>query len=277
MSLNKSVRLVLTLLIVGCTNDTGQPTAPAGPADPIRDANGAVIVTSIRQVRDSILLIHGIPAAITVQVLDSRNGEVRDRIVTWTSSDQSVVQVQGSGTCGLPEGRGCYRTFLYPGAAGMATITATVDGVSASASVRVLENPASGEGSIKVEFEVIEFLDNEYAPLVTVTAAKETAGLEVIAMTFRVPASGRPYSCIGSVKLIPGGTASMFREIYGDYQLTFSIQGGLGAFEAARVSVYTRDANDRLTVTEASAAVVQGTWPSTYTGGTPPNQWACSW
>lgn len=272
MRILKPAGLAFMILAAGCTAELRNPVGPDNPADPLQGPGAAGTVTSVRQARDSVFLIGGMSQTIAVYVLDSQLRGVSDRIVSWASSDETIVTIQPWGNCAPVAVAGCYRTSVSGLATGTATVTATVDGISSTARVRVVVNPSRGDGDIDVEFEVIEFLPNLYAPLVTVTEAHGRAGVEVIALSIMIPGRINSVDCQATVALRPGGTTSMFDEIYGDYQLVIN---GPRNSDEARVAVYTRDASARVSVTEVSGAIVPGGWPVTYTGGTPRNAWEC--
>jgi uncharacterized protein YjdB len=82
-------------------------------------------VTRVRIEPDSLVMRPGAVAELAAVALDGRGVALTGRAVAWVSSDTSVAKVAATGT-------------ITAVAAGSARVTATVDGVSGTAEVRVL-------------------------------------------------------------------------------------------------------------------------------------------
>jgi hypothetical protein len=223
------------------------------------------------------MFIPGITQSVAATVLDSRLNVVPDRFMTWTSSDDAVVRVVPNGNCAAVAQAGCYRNTIYAVGAGRATVTATVDGISGSLNVRVLAVTAEADG-ISVKFDVIEFGPNLYAPLIEVT---ETAGrndIEVIGVLIAIPGAAGGvlggWYCRGNALLPPLGSRALFREVYGDYQLTIS--GNPRTSNEAAATVHVQDRWGVIGAKRVTTVIRAGGLPSTYTGGVPDPIWDCN-
>jgi len=72
-----------------------------------------------------------------------------------------------------------------------------------------------------------------------------------------------------------GQSADLFREIYGDFELTFDRPGARATPGAASAVVYVRDGGGNVGKVTASGPVVPGGLPESYTGGTIEDPWSC--
>ena len=278
----KLAGLALLAGIVGCdpdstgpaTSNTGvqnqtPPPAPQAPAQPVTG--------SVTPGQSLVVLLPGTSRIILVKVLDAGGQPISGRLVTWSSDDTSVVKVAATGNCGAGASPGCYRTSVYAISPGTAHVTALVDGLSQSITVEV-PKVIAGPSGIAVSYQVIEFIPDVYAPLVNVTETAGALKVEIIAVLIAIPGIGGPtfggWFCAGSVALGPYGSADLFHEIYGDYQL--SISGGNRTSDIAQATVYVRRGDGAVVAQAVTGPVVQGGWPTTYTGGKPAVDWQCT-
>ena len=254
-------------LVSACAEDNPrllEPLVPQGPGP----------VAKVIHEQDSALTVAGIPVRLSVAVLDARDATLSDRFVTWSSSNEAVAIVAQVGNCGPTAQRGCYRTSVYGVSSGVAMITATVDGISASIPVRVVTQLPAAQG-VKIDFSLLELSANEYAPLITVIETTRARAIEVIALRIGFAGSSWFIDCRGSVFVAAGASEAMFNEIYGDYQLTVDPYA-IRTSNEAHAAVYMRDATTgAVEWVEAIGPISKGSYPTTYTGGNPKNQWNC--
>lgn len=124
----------LSLLALAIAAACADPTAPAGRTPP--DGPGTtpptdtvvtpprVAIAAVTLDGDRLTLDEGASARLVATARDSAGGAVVGRAVTWTSSDTTVAAVSSDGT-------------IVTRRSGIVTITATVEGRSASARVTV--------------------------------------------------------------------------------------------------------------------------------------------
>src|SRR5205823_6421499 len=96
---------------------TGQATITVGPPAP---------VATVTVVPGSATLTSGDNATFTAQLRDAAGNILRNRPVSWSTSDPSVISVSGSGTLALVQPRAVGSAFLRAtseGKTGQATIT----------------------------------------------------------------------------------------------------------------------------------------------------------
>ncbi|MFL5385889.1 MAG: Ig domain-containing protein [Longimicrobiaceae bacterium] len=95
-------------------------------------------VARVQVIPDSLVLAPGATGDFSAVAYDSADNVLTGRTVTWTSSDSVVATVGSTGTV----------TAASPGSA---RVTATVEGVSGSAGVRVLPPPPAKVARVEVE------------------------------------------------------------------------------------------------------------------------------
>jgi hypothetical protein len=200
---------------------------------------------------------------VWVNVLSTTGQPLTDRVVSWTSSNAVAVAVTAAGNCGPSNAKGCNRTSLYAVGDGTATITATVDGKSASITAYAYLDPPT-TNLVNVDFTIIDVDGNGFAPMVKVTLPSGSPDIDVVGLSFSMPGITSLSLCRAVRHVASGGSAEMFREVYGDYELLFS--GGKPTAPPA-ITVFVRDANGIVSKVVAVGKIVPGAMPTTYTGG----------
>lgn len=151
--------LLLTLLtgvLTACSGDSPAPTQPVPTA-----------VSRVRIAPDSAALVIGQTQSFTAQALTAAGDPVSGRTARWSSDKPAVATVDANG-------------LATAAGAGTARITATVDGVAASVSLRVRE-PAPARVSIAPDSAVVFIGQSQ-----TLTArAFDAAGAELGGRTVR--------------------------------------------------------------------------------------------
>jgi len=108
----------LTLFIAGCSGDSGTAPLPPGPEP----------VASVDVAPTNPALYAGRTAQLAATLKDRAGRALTDRTVVWSSSNSNAVSVTSAGVV---------TAQIF----GSATITATAEGVSGSATVSVLHDP----------------------------------------------------------------------------------------------------------------------------------------
>jgi hypothetical protein len=190
---------------------------------------------------------------------------------TWTTSDPAVVSVTASGL----------RASQVVGQrVGWSTITATIDGRSASLTIVVVPTPSAVSSLLVVEsFWMIEFEYPSapgrwfYAPQIRLREPGNASGAAVTGVDFDIPGFGGIPSCRTHVPVPAGTTIDLFQEVYGDFQYTI-VQPGGRAMGAVATAILTlgdgRGLAERVVVT---GPIVPGELPTTYSS---PTVWSCS-
>lgn len=148
------------------------------------------------------------------------------------------------------------------------------------ASEKSVANP-NAVGNILIEsFSVIEVQYPSapgrwyYAPLVTMKAPSTSNGGDVLSVAITIPDLGT-WECSATRRVAPGSTIELFREVYGDFELTFMHGDGHRIPTAvASIDVLVRE-NGGTARLNASAGVKEGDFPASYTGGRVDNPWTC--
>ena len=210
----------------------------------------------------SVVQIAGMHQTIWAKVLTKSGAILENAHVTWTSSNPQAVPVAANGNCG-PQAV-CNRTSINALDNGTATVTATVDGVSASLAVAAYVD-APETDAVNPEFSVIELgsdgQDWGYAPKLSLTSR---ADLSVVAMRYTIPNAATTSLCGASRHIAPGQKLELFPEIYGDYAL---VDGrGTRATGPASLTVFVQDSNGGVFKVITSGAILPGGKPTTYTG-----------
>ncbi|HEX7242628.1 MAG TPA: Ig-like domain-containing protein [Longimicrobiaceae bacterium] len=116
-----------------------QATGPGGSTLAVTaTASAPAPVAQVRIQPDSLVLAPGSTGAFAATALDAQGNVLAGRTVTWTTSNAGVASL----------GSGATVTAV---AQGTATITATVEGVAASAPVRVLPPPTAPVAQVRIE------------------------------------------------------------------------------------------------------------------------------
>ncbi|MET0397070.1 MAG: Ig-like domain-containing protein [Longimicrobiaceae bacterium] len=116
---------------------TLQVSGPGGMAVTVT-ATAAAPVARVRIQPDSLALVVGSTGAVSATALDAQGNELAGRTVTWTISNAGVAALGAGGV-------------VTAVAQGTATITATVEGITASIPVRVLPPPVVPVARVRIQ------------------------------------------------------------------------------------------------------------------------------
>ncbi len=209
------------------------------------------------QVRSPV--VHGIKLPLWTYP----NEGLDPRDISWSTSNPQVATASTSSRA----------PFVQTVDQGVATITASLGGLSVSKTVEVLRRPMPGASELAiVEFEMLEInypgSDGfAYAPLIRV---RETAGGVADILGFSVTLPGHstqaPAIC-GSVRLSGNETRDLIRESYGSYEIEFSTGGGGRFAGEARLAVNWRRPDGSHASATAVATIKPGLPPAPANGG----------
>lgn len=106
-----------------------------------------------------------------------------------------------------------------------------------------------------------------YAPQLVLAATGGSSAATVTAMLLSLPGFSALGSVCSSGTLVPAGqSAVMFGELYGDYEVSYTIDHPVAAGQATAIIIF-RDDIGRVDTLLAAGPVVSGSPPTTYTGG----------
>lgn len=201
---------------------------------------------------------------------------VTGRDVTWSSDDPSIASVTPAQEVG-PDGGFAWVEVL---GVGNVQLSAMVDGQTDSFDLVAIEGwPLSDR--VRVEsFRVIEYQVGarndwwSYAPEVVLNAEMLA---EILAIEFTLPGLGSTPRCWATRSLQFGAATRLFREIYGDFELTFDWPGRRATPGIATAVLDFVDAEGRPGRVLAEGPIEAGGYPATYTGGTITDPWECGW
>lgn len=268
------------VVIAGCGKDLSTPTdvtSTAAATDTEAVADTARITTSVK--------ISGLPAIGVIGqefLLQARlfPGDVPPGTpVTWVSSDATVATLREDGSSSSSG----WISMTIVGQ-GEATITVSTQGLADSRRLRAIpaDPPLSDELAVD-SFSVVELSYSDtaaadmhwhYAPLVVVSD-RTGAGVHVYAVRIDIPGIARPY-CRSIRDVGAGQSRELFREVYGDYELTFDRPGSRATPGDATVTVYFFDGSGNAGKAVATGPVEAGPpFRDTYTGGAITDPWSC--
>jgi uncharacterized protein YjdB len=118
--------VLLATLLASC--DRGSPVDPAVPPDPHPPVAPVAAFVQVLPSADTLVAL-GRQIRLTLEVKDSTGASLDGFTTVWSSSDSSVIGVDGEGTATAE-------------ATGSAQVTATVDGVQGHAELAVIQVPA---------------------------------------------------------------------------------------------------------------------------------------
>jgi hypothetical protein len=189
--------------------------------------------------------------------------------VTWTSSDPLTVSVRAESSVSWLAVATALRS-------GSVTLTATVGRAVGQIALSV-QPELSGTGATLaiLSFRIIEFQYPQlpdryfYAPDLRLAETSGTGAVDVVRMDFTIPGLPSPVPPIcTAIRVDPGSTADLFRELYGDYPISFDSPGHRATGDSARAVLHYTLGGGGIRQLLLAAPVVQGSLPTTYTGGT---------
>lgn len=267
-SIGKLARLVTSVI----TAAAALAACSDSPAGNLPAAQKPVAISSVSVSGGGSGLLIGMAREVVATVTDASGVRRSAKSLTWKSSSEDVASVVASGD-GMAS--------VFPMSEGVTTITATADGISGSVTFTVTPNP-NAVGNILIEsFSVVEVQYQSapgrwyYAPLVTMKAPATSNGGDVLNIAITIPDLGT-WECRATRRVAPGSTIELFREVYGDFELTIHHSDGHRIPPAiASVEVLVRENGDTARL-NASAGVKAGDFPASYTGGRVDNPWDCT-
>jgi len=276
------VLVAAPLLGSGCLDPTApdrpEPTQDlaSNPAPPTGSAAPPLEVTRVQ--------IRGLPRyaeiggryLVDVAARAADGTLVADPVVAWSSDDPSVASVTPAQDVG-PVGDFAWVEVV---SVGNVQLSAMVDGVTDAVDLVAIEGwPISDR--VRVEgFRVIEYQLGtrgdwwSYAPEVLLSSE---AGAEVISIEFTFPGLGSTPRCWATRSVQPGAVTRLFREIYGDFELTFDWPGQRATPGVVTAVLDFVDADGQPGRVLAEGPIEAGGYPATYTGGTITDPWECGW
>ncbi|MBA3671343.1 MAG: hypothetical protein H0W68_04900, partial [Gemmatimonadaceae bacterium] len=208
----------------------------------------------------TLLVDQEVPVVLTIR--DALGRPLSDTAVTWSSLSPQVIRVTSSGSL-VSRAKGL--------AAGVGTLSATVEGRSQSVVLTVLPLPPSSSAVLVVEsFSVVEFQypsqpgQWHYAPRVRVRESGGGGAVAVIGYDFIIPGLGRAPPCVTYRRVERGGTLELFREAYGDYDYTISQHSSRANGTPATALITIRDGDSAPTLLTVTGPIVSGSLPTTY-------------
>ena len=177
----------------------------------------------------------------------------------WSSSNPSVLTIDTRGSASAV-------------GVGQATISATMEGFSASHTISVIPAPSGTSAALVVEaFSMIEFHYPYfpdywfYAPQLRVHAATGRA-VTMLSVGFTIPGLGLIPSWECRVALRPTVSSELNGEVYGDWTFTISDRARATADDVTATIVFIDERGVVATQT-VHGRIVAGDLPDTYTGG----------
>lgn len=217
---------------------------------------------------------------LVAAVLHDGTGETwyAEGSVEWISSDPSVARVGLGPTY-----------FGGPGTAeleivgqGDVTVTVRAEGLSAAGQLMAMDEPPLSDRLVVDSFSVVElaYADSAqgeakwyYAP-VLLLRDRAGSGIDVFGVQFEIPGVGTSPYCTAR-RPIGAESVSLFRDVYGDYELTLDRPGYRATGEDATATLYFVDRDGKARKVLANGSVAPGSLPRTYTGGPLTDPWQC--
>jgi hypothetical protein len=198
------------------------------------------------------------------------------RLIVWGVSNETVATVEWF------DGGGPWSALLTFVGEGSTTITASLDGFTAGGELTAISDPPLSDALVIESFSMIEFAYADpsgpywhYAPQV-VLADQTGSGVDVIGVQFSIADWGDASYCAATRSVDSGASLELFREVHGDYELSFSKQGVRAGSGEATAAIYfvARDGTPGKAL--AVGPVTPGGFPTTYTGGVISDLWNCT-
>ena len=257
----------MAIFVLGCSDATSPPGNPGKAAVAPATTGITLQITAA-----STALVIGEEAVLLVVARDAMGKQLFNDPVVWSSSSPSTLEVTSPG----------YAVARIRGlSAGVATVSATVQGKSQTVLISVSDLPVpSGAVLVVDSFSVVEFqypsAPNNwyYAPLVRVRETGLGNALAVVGYDFIIPGFGPAPPCATYRPVGRGVTLDLFREVYGDYGYTLWNSGARAAGRVATALITVRDGSGPPTTLTVTGPIVSGSLPTTYTGGTV--EWRCN-
>lgn len=247
------------LLCTGCESSATHPSS---------DAVARISIgSSVRlvQVGDSL--------DISAVALSADGRVVNGLTVMWTTSDSAVVILRDRTDQGVE---------LVAHRGGVATVTATNGGHSASTTVEVSQLTTPDSAVIVESFDIVQYLcANDglwcYTPELRLTGAAGKGGGYLTKVTIAMPGDQFPPTCSTNRRIPPGQSLDAFQQFSWGAEVSFveSNTGGLPTNPSAAITVQTTDG--RAFSLFAFGTIVQGdsaTLPLPIGDGSSP-PWSC--
>ncbi|MEO7521292.1 MAG: Ig-like domain-containing protein [Gemmatimonas sp.] len=268
------LRLVAATLLAACSGDSDgttivSPETPAAP--PQSEATRAQLLSLSLQIQRIDMYPFERQMLLALTTYDRTVPVPTPIQPTWTSSNPAVATVSSLGH---------HSGEVLAISPGTFTITATVEGKSASVTLAVVPTPGVEATILEVEsFTMIEFQYPGatgrwfYAPQLRVRIRGNANGASITRLDFTIPGLGSAPSCNTYIRFSGGSTVELFPEIYGDYPYTLEQVGVRASGADARATLTLTDSNGKDRTLVLTGKIVAGSLPTTYTGGNP--AWLC--
>jgi len=244
---------------LACSDGTAAPKTSATSSQPVASKPIPTVIrlTIVPDVA-TIPLSSGIVFAAYKVLSDSSRLPVTP---FWNGNNDQVLAVNAANG---------YVVAVGPG---QAIVTARVDGLIAAATVTVPAPTSLGTSDVMLvdSFSMIEFQYASapghwfYAPQVRVHATPgHTAS--VLVLKFSIPGLGNPppFGCGANLSVMP---RDLFGEVYGDWLLEIDDRDRRATGEPATATITFVDDAGTVATRVVSGPIVQGSLPTTYTGG----------
>lgn len=168
---------------------------------------------------------------------------------------------------GLTAAAGCGQTPLPTNPSPVVKNTAAVN----TAGVVAIPFGSTTVKGLTVNLAFVEFQYSPgprwfYAPLVHLSADPGAAAA-LTSFNFAIPGLGATAGFCTQVPVEGGKPVDLFREIYGDYELTLDDPGHRATSSTGTGTFTFVDASGQSTTVNATGPIVPGSLPTTYTGG----------
>jgi hypothetical protein len=270
-----TLRCLLALACCACSAESASPTRPdlLPSAVQPRPAAAKIILSSSSfpgasgEPLTSLTMLRG--SSRTVEALAVEGGGAflgrPDRVV-WATSDAAVVMIRPTGGWGAE---------IMAAAPGVARLVANLDGLSAEASITVIEGQEGGGTLVVESFSIVEEGSSGsgwyYAPRIRF---KETSGLgSGLVREARITIPGVVVvTCTGQAEFGPGESRDLLGAIYGMYPFEIGSSRAAQGPPSAVISLVAGGSLKEITV-KGSYAPME--WPSYELSGTTPGPMSC--
>lgn len=276
--MRRATIFLMFVLANGCGRDAPTLTGPASPADVMASA------TDTARVSTRVTAV-GLPKVGMVGQSFLPRARLWDDSGAWWDADGDVRWTSGDPTVAAFEGGSAPGETAVLSVLGEGSVTLTVNAEGLSSDLRLFTfDGALASDVVEVEsFSVVEFSYETYAgtaerwyyaPLV-VLRDRVGAGAEVFGVQFDLPGLGASWYCTAHRVVDAGGSLSLFRETYGDYELSFDTPGLRAGPGDVTAAIYFLDGGGRVGRVLATGSITPGSLPVTYTGRVNSDPWWC--
>jgi len=214
----------------------------------------------------SIVVIEGQRVFLWVKATDANGNLAPIQSASFSSSDTLLVKVRAVQQCTAVKA-GCYLAQVSSAGTGEAKVTATINGVSSTITVRSFLQPSMSD-LVHMEFTVLKLETGSYAPQLRVSVPAGAPDVDIVGLTLMIPGTATWRLCTAR-HVVSGQTAEMFGQYYGDYEIEFD--GGIGTGDWKAI-MYFFLPDGTISSTSVIGEVIPGA-PAEYRGGAPQSPW----